>query len=217
MSGYLQRLVSSAMKPSVGVHPVIPPLFSMQPGAGNEDLAEPAASGIAPRMSMAFETDREPPSVYPNVDAIPPNPSPVVTPAMRSPAEDSSSLYTGQAPGEQWHASTSGERPAFSAEPASTRPIYSPLLPERVSTLPLPTVDSHPAFPLTATSRAGRDAADQIRSSRTNRREPDEIQITIGRIEVTAVPEAPARPAAKAGRKQTSLDEYLRRADGRGR
>ena len=42
-------------------------------------------------------------------------------------------------------------------------------------------------------------------------READEIQIHIGRIEVTAVPPAPARPAAQPVRKSLRLDEYLKR------
>jgi hypothetical protein len=45
-------------------------------------------------------------------------------------------------------------------------------------------------------------------------RELGEIQIHIGRIEVTAVPQA-ARPAPAPARKALSLDEYLRRRDGR--
>jgi hypothetical protein len=47
-------------------------------------------------------------------------------------------------------------------------------------------------------------------------REPDEIQIHIGRIEVTAVqPAAPGAAAVKPRRSAPSLDEYLRRRDGR--
>ncbi|HEX9200064.1 MAG TPA: hypothetical protein VF865_10935 [Acidobacteriaceae bacterium] len=45
-------------------------------------------------------------------------------------------------------------------------------------------------------------------------REPDEIQIHIGRIEVTAVPQA-TRPAPPPVRKALSLDDYLKRRDGR--
>jgi len=48
-------------------------------------------------------------------------------------------------------------------------------------------------------------------------REPDEIQIHIGRIEVTAMPPPVARPVAPAARKGPSLDEYLSRRDGRAR
>lgn len=47
-------------------------------------------------------------------------------------------------------------------------------------------------------------------------REPDEIQIHIGRIEVIAVPPAPAPPAPQKPRRGApSLDEYLRRRDGK--
>jgi hypothetical protein len=42
--------------------------------------------------------------------------------------------------------------------------------------------------------------------------EPDEIQIHIGRIEVTAaLPQQPARPSAPPIRKSTDLGEYLKR------
>jgi len=45
----------------------------------------------------------------------------------------------------------------------------------------------------------------------------DEVHINIGRIEVTAVPQAPAppRPTPRPPRRNMSLDEYLRRSDGR--
>jgi hypothetical protein len=43
----------------------------------------------------------------------------------------------------------------------------------------------------------------------------DDIQIHIGRVEVIALAPAAARPAAPPARKAMSLDEYLRRRDGR--
>jgi hypothetical protein len=49
-------------------------------------------------------------------------------------------------------------------------------------------------------------------------REPDEIQIHIGRIEVTAAPPAVVRPApAKSASKSPDLGAYLNRRGGRGR
>jgi hypothetical protein len=54
------------------------------------------------------------------------------------------------------------------------------------------------------------------RRSRLPQREPDEIQIHIGRIEVVAVPPPVAPPASPKPRPGTpSLDEYLRRRNGR--
>jgi hypothetical protein len=54
-----------------------------------------------------------------------------------------------------------------------------------------------------------------FRRAKPGAREPDEIQIHIGRIEVTAVHPAPAPAAAKPQRNVPSLDEYLRRRDRR--
>jgi hypothetical protein len=54
------------------------------------------------------------------------------------------------------------------------------------------------------------------RHSRLPQREPDEIQIHIGRIEVVAVPPPVASPASPKPRPGApSLDEYLRRRNGR--
>jgi hypothetical protein len=46
-------------------------------------------------------------------------------------------------------------------------------------------------------------------------REPDEIQIHIGQIEVTAVPPPQAPPVARPERKTVSLDDYLKSRHGR--
>jgi hypothetical protein len=47
-------------------------------------------------------------------------------------------------------------------------------------------------------------------------RDPDEIQIHIGRIEVTAVPPPAATPTQKRAAKGPSLQEYLGRRERRG-
>jgi len=46
-------------------------------------------------------------------------------------------------------------------------------------------------------------------------RDPDEIQIHIGRIEVTAVPPPPATPTPKRAAKGPTLQEYLGRRNRR--
>jgi hypothetical protein len=69
--------------------------------------------------------------------------------------------------------------------------------------------------PPAAAPRAHRTAAPSV-SARHAASEPHEVQIHIGRIEVTAVPPAPANaPVARPRRSATSLDEYLRRRNGR--
>jgi hypothetical protein len=55
-----------------------------------------------------------------------------------------------------------------------------------------------------------------IRDVHAATRQGDDIQIHIGRIEVTAVRPAPApQPAARSRRRAPSLDDYLKRRDGR--
>jgi hypothetical protein len=56
----------------------------------------------------------------------------------------------------------------------------------------------------------------QQRPARAATRDRDEIQIHIGRIEVTAVPPPAAAPKPKRGAKGPSLQEYLGRRDRRG-
>jgi hypothetical protein len=72
---------------------------------------------------------------------------------------------------------------------------------------------------MTQVRRAGEDHAsrDLAPRPRSPAREPEEIQIHIGRIEVTAARPAPARSAPVAARKSPSLDEYLKRRPGRTR
>ena len=53
------------------------------------------------------------------------------------------------------------------------------------------------------------------RRAAASKSEPDEIQIHIGRIEVTAVPQTAPRPAAMPASKSINLDEYLKRGRGR--
>ena len=48
-------------------------------------------------------------------------------------------------------------------------------------------------------------------------REPDEVHVHIGRIEITAVqPPAPAKRASRKGQAPLSLDDYLARRKGDG-
>lgn len=67
----------------------------------------------------------------------------------------------------------------------------------------------------TALPPALRNDARAEMEARAVQREPDEILIHIGRIEVTAAPPAPPRAAAKPARKSLTLDDYLKRRHGR--
>lgn len=91
---------------------------------------------------------------------------------------------------------------------------YKPLMRENLRRADLPTVLPEASKPITAGTRK-QEKMDWSRSLRQPEREPSEIQIHIGRIEVTAVPPAPARPQVKPASKSLNLDEYLKRRNGR--
>ena len=101
---------------------------------------------------------------------------------------------------------------------ATTAPGAGPLRTERRPETDITTQDEqiHPATP-SIPFNPGSEAKEEIGSIRRSlRSEPDEIQIHIGRIEVVAVPPAPAQPVSQQAQRITpSLDEYLRRRDRR--
>jgi hypothetical protein len=67
----------------------------------------------------------------------------------------------------------------------------------------------------TSAQEARRESQQQAASRAPERGANEEIQIHIGRIEVIAAPPPPARAAAAPARRFTSLDDYLKRRDGR--
>ena len=91
---------------------------------------------------------------------------------------------------------------------------YEPLIAENLRRTERPRFFRETSNPLTSDVRReeGRNLSRRLGPPQ---REPDEIQIHIGRIEVTAMTPAPARPAPRPARKSPSLDEYLKRGEGR--
>jgi hypothetical protein len=221
MSGFLQRLVSSAIQPIAGVHPVTTPLFSTpQHETASQGFEQQTSVADASGMFAWVETDREMPTRQANEEAIVPGPIPMMKTTGHGRGEDPAFRYRSQPTAIVSEAQERLEQNTFhlptgeTPEVAVFQSVYSPLLPEVASPDPLHALDSPSPF---AAPQAHRDAPAKAPNTVPGRREPDEIQITIGRIEVTAVPQSPARPAPKPGRKQLSLDEYLLRADRRGR
>ncbi|MGO9394018.1 MAG: hypothetical protein ACLP7A_05335 [Desulfobaccales bacterium] len=118
--------------------------------------------------------------------------------------------------------SAAGYQPPVTAPPEGTAPAaagYQPLV--------TPPADDHAPNNFLLTFPENRQvlpaqksralhfakAAQRAEAERT----PDEIQIHIGRIEVTAVPPPAPRPAPKVERKSVNLDEYLKGRQGRNR
>lgn len=93
-----------------------------------------------------------------------------------------------------------------------SEPAYAPLIKESFAR-----PGNQEIFPREAHAFA---SAARVKSDSPGRpvptqRDPDEIQIHIGRIDVTAVPQAAARAVTKPARKGLNLEEYLRGRDRR--
>jgi hypothetical protein len=85
---------------------------------------------------------------------------------------------------------------------------YRPLVPEGLR--PAEAAFLRNTSPLSP-ARGKIERTGPARHSAPEERYADDVQIHIGRIEVTAVPPAPTRPAVQPVRKSLRLDEYLRR------
>lgn len=238
MTGYLQRLVTTAVQGQTGVRPVVRPRESgraedpaawtelgddawssgaatatssaapevADPRAHISDLPGPGASGTGgqpravPRTGPAPERASAPDPGHelltPLFDARP-------SPARQAPAGATglgSAARTpagyrqqpGAAPEISWRTTPAQHAPAETddPDPVPARPRQDPPAPPRIRRLP----------PLTG--RAVPDRADRADSG--------DIEIHIGRIEVTAVTPPPAQPPVKAARKSINLGDYLR-------
>jgi hypothetical protein len=221
MSGFLQRLVSSAIRSNAGVHPVIIPLFSTpQHETASQGFEHQTSVPDESRMFTRFDTDRELPTRQANEESIVPGPIPMAETAGHGRGEDPVFRYRSQPTAIDSEVRERLEQNSLHLptveipEVVASTSVYSPLLPEIANPGSLQALASPSPF---AAPQNHKNAPANSANTVPDRREPDEIQITIGRIEVTAVPQSPARPAAKPGRKQLSLDEYLLRADRRGR
>jgi hypothetical protein len=221
MTGYLERLVSSAIDQSSGVHPALGPIFAApgdRAGDGSSLAEEDGSSASAlPKATPSME-GAKPSSTAARVDKTGSDVAPVayldhepgeeiaVPPLARPARHAARGSAQDPAPGRRTPLADEGET-------SRTSPEYAPLLPEVSAASPSFQSESAPARSLRPMTAAHADSGDRSLRASPAKSGPDEIQITIGRIEVTAVPETRARPAAKPTRKPLSLDEYLKRAD----
>lgn len=91
--------------------------------------------------------------------------------------------------------------------------VYMPIMSESLARAANQEMPGQNVNPFAAAARERAQAA--ARHTAPVSREPDEIQIHIGRIEVTAVQQTSVPPATKPVRKGLNLEEYLRRSDRR--
>ena len=225
MSGYLQRMASSVIEPASAVHPVVGSRWAPSRARESEIISIVAADrGSAPLEEDVLPERFRAARVTGRMEAFLP---------LLSARRPEANLDTGQEDARDYvEASVSRRR---EEEASRSQPIFTPLLQmdarESVRRRHSEeTSHSQPVLtPQVAAATRSRAAEDPIRgNNRTDhglRRAlrtqpaaqpaavPDEIQIHIGRIEVTATPPAPAveRPAARSPRKSLDLGEYLKR------
>jgi hypothetical protein len=226
MSGYLQRLVNRTAGRPNAIHPRTGSIFSpprddaptpLQPTEETETAtaAQPRAQQQAPPAGVSHAEPRQ--YVTRELAYVP------LVPAAEAPARDAA--FSGP-PASRAVVSDGGE-------PIAAR-VLKPGEPPRdshdaagaetpIALQPARRADN-PVRPLTNANRTGDVAARSAeprhvpRDRHANRveRQPDDIQIHIGRIEVVAVAPPPPR-VPKAPDRSLSLDEYLSRRDRRPR
>ncbi len=235
MRGFLQRLAASVMNPGMAVQPLAGSVFTRHAGpAASSTFSYPEVASV---VRSSQEATAPPPAVSESVSprredfvvnagvrqsmaqVIAPTEteSPRVEPLIRTAPQSTRSETT---PPYQPAPEISVETVAPESR-AESRLVEREVVRER-GELPLRDrlVEVTPGKPRETRSalRPGADRRTPSQPAAAQAAEPD-IQIHIGRIEVTAVPPAQtiARPVSSAPRKRMSLDEYLRRGDARSR
>ena len=279
MSGYLQKMVSSAAAPRAAIRPALGSLFSGSVGQRIDESAQPREQTVTIRQTQSPAVDRldsqreaqpvpgaaslapnlarvqkemgsvESPAVgaglrpvgeadrsYLSAGRIQVTPQPIASGGNPVPREEGD-VNTMGSPFSQMRASGLRDKPTESAQ--SGAQDFDHAIPQEV--VLSGREDSAERFEGEATRGQtqmplGREPLSYLDAKRDSRRllgrarnisepdlsrhvaeskpEPDEIQIHIGRIEVTVVPPVPVRPVASQVRKSLKLDEYLRRGRG---
>lgn len=226
MSGYLQRLATRAINSRPAIHPVTNPLFAPPiPAEPADSLVE--QEEMTPRADSTQKIGAPP---RPPRQLIPESESPETILETRESVRAAPPKGTSDSPGatEQSNVAlvpldieplvqataaptshpASGRFP-LGGLPAAGRQYTSPTA-SALSVQPITRPPVRQATPVAPTSRAP-----QVRAPARQQREADEIQIHIGRIEVTAVSPAPAAPLPKTPRKAVNLSDYLKKGDRR--
>jgi hypothetical protein len=212
MSGYLQRLVQTAAKPVQSVHPFVGSIFAsshddQQRGIESEEFAaatpainRPASPTLPPQTVPQQNAQSE---GVPFRKYRPITPVGVVTP--RQTEGEANALLFQQEQFAQW------PHPSANTEETKVEQLLAPVTPQAefhplMSQEPLAVETDLTHAPFQAKTRASGDNRRSVARERTS----DDIQIHIGRIEVTAV-HPPAPRTAKTRDRGPSLDAYLNR------
>lgn len=231
MKGYLQRMAASAVRPQGGIHPLLGSIYggpsatgrsrdaslefgsleeerlvtSPQPSRAEKD-ARVESDNSPFRRSAKSEATQRMPGLPANEDTR--REERIDAHAMRfRPLLGKTEMQSAETRSYVTPADT--ERPARSdaeferPDDSRTRELsFAALLPR----------EARSSFGISAGQRA---KPETFPRSAPTEREPDRVEIHIGRIEVTAVSQEAPRPAATRPRKSLNLGEYLKRRDGR--
>lgn len=239
MSNFLQRVAAAAIQPPARLHPILGSIFASSTLRSPKDFSrtevEIATQTLAPhrhepvadpsfdasdrtgrdRLSPAtapedFSQTNSPrsfnadPPLLPDFNSI----SEPRTPTPVHPLSEASAPTINAATPTAVHLSTSHDAEiAAIQQPASKPSPYQPLIAAMQQTAPR----LHPHEPFTALAAIRASRIEAARRTQPAQREPDEVYIHIGRIEVAAVPQQTARPAATAARRSINLSDYLAR------
>ena len=233
MSGYLQRLVSTARGATRSVHPLLAPMFSAPTVTSPDSVTElgadsnPDISAPAQASPVAAPSARNIPGPAIETRSLDPEASSPSAPMSREPSLFRPLLLSPQQ--EVLSGETSFVQPSLNgaSQRGSTakrwqmadrapnevvpKPIYQPLMNEIPRRLDGERAEIQK--PASADSPFEKRRT-EMPLSRTRERESDEIQIHIGRIEVTAVQQSSARLPVKSAREGPSLAEFLKRRGG---
>jgi hypothetical protein len=212
MNGYLQRLVQTAAQPAQSVHPFVGSIFASSHddqtrGIESEEFVA-ATPAIDRHASPTLQPQAVPqhntqPEAVPLREYRPIAPGSVVTP-LQTEGEANALLFQQQQFAQR-------PRPSVNTQETNVEQLSSPVTSQTefhpvMSQEPFAAEPDLPHAPFLAKTRASGDKSRSVARERTN----DDIQIHIGRIEVTAV-HPPAPRTAKTPDRGPSLDAYLNR------
>jgi hypothetical protein len=226
MSSYLQRMAAGVLSRERAIHPIVGSLWAPRHDADSiKAPGEALAIGEDPHLHRAQtpEPDRaqqkdslpqrasaQPPAALQASALVPGIAEKAVLPlhplpslAVQQNAPFSSDPRVAQ---DESEAATQSEAPH-----SQRQRIFTPLIQSRIpETLQQSVASLRVAAPAQAGPRA--DAVRHLPQARTPAREPDAIEIHIGRIEVLTAPQQQEkRTPARAPQKSLDLGEYLRR------
>jgi hypothetical protein len=238
MSNFLQRVAAGVIQPQARLRPMLGSIFA--PAAlRSSEAALPAEAEIASQTSSSHRQEHIPPptfnasiaasrdrllptivqadfsSVSPhrslNNDQLPlttfATPSELRKPTQAHPfTEDSDRTSESLKP-----AAAHQPQMAGGQQPAPKPQPYEPL----ITTMQQTSSRLQPREPMPTATTIRSSRAEAARRSQPAQREPDEVHIHIGRIEVAAITQQAPRPAAAAARRSLNLGDYLKHGNGR--